>query len=258
MFVVKKLLVIGALTSMMFLNAGCEPEEIAAGAVGVAIGVGLANSNNHSYPPVYSPRPNPRPPVYAPAPPPPPHHGPGYGRPGYGHDRPGYGRPGYGHDRPGYGNNRPGYPGYGRPNNWSAAPASTNDNVKNFANRHGISLTQASKISKAFDGAKNGSLSNFANIGLAENDLKKIVRRKLPDQASLSKVATKLDMSDAQARDLVKFMIADFDEVASDVNSDYWKSCMAKGKWKTQLTTFCTSTITQGCAPKSGALYCYQ
>ncbi len=251
----KKLIVIGALASVMLLNTGCEPEEIAAGAIGVAIGVGLANGGYESHPPSH------RPPVYNPAPPPPPVY------PGYGYDRPGYGngRPGYGHNGPGYGR------GNGRGNNgrgnWSVdvkTRAATNvatiskDNVHNFAVRHGIRYEQAAKVSQAFAGVGSKGVNSFATVGLNEGDLKKIIRRKLPEQASLARVAAKLDMSEAQARDLMKFMIADFDAEASDINSDYWKSCMSKGKWKSQLTTFCSSAMTEGCSPKSGALYCYQ
>jgi hypothetical protein len=88
----KKILIVAGLASVMIFNTGCEPEEIAAGAIGVAIGVGIAAGSDHSeqrpnYPP---PRPYPGHGSY---------DGPNYGGPRY--DGPRYDGPR--HDGPRYG-----------------------------------------------------------------------------------------------------------------------------------------------------------
>lgn len=239
----KKFVLAGVLASTMFLNAGCEPEEVAAGAVGVAIGIGIGSAlEEDRNPPPRHPRPG-RP------------HRPG--RPGYGHGG-GYGG-GYGggHHGGGYGG------GYYDNGYYSAdgmavmSTAKTSSKVKNFAQRHNISVNAATKIERSFKNVNSQGIAAFSPIGLGETDLKQIMQRRLPSADSLARVAKNLDMSQAQARDLVKYMIMDFDAEASDVTSPYWKSCMAKGKWKTPQNRSCKKTFWSGCSPETGATLCY-
>ncbi|WII72197.1 hypothetical protein QJS83_17175 [Bdellovibrio sp. 22V] len=132
----------------------------------------------------------------------------------------------------------------------------TSPQVVEFAQRHQISLAAAEQIDAAFAAVPNEGLKAFAQVGLSERDLKDISKRSLPEPASIAKVATKLDMSQAQARDLLKEIIADFDVQASDVQSPYWKACMAKGKWKTPSNRYCKKTFWPGCSPETGATRC--
>lgn len=205
----KKIILSGLLISTMFLNSGCDSSDIAAGAIGVAIGIGLGSSDDGHH-----------------------HH----------HDR-----------RP------PRYRECGRHRCYSTnfeidTPA--NPQVAEFAQKHQITLDAATQIQAAFDGAKVEGLGSFAKIGLSEKDIRVISNRSMPRDESVAAMAVKLDMSQAQARDLLKRLIADFDAQASDIESPYWQSCMAKGKWKTPQNGSCSTTSWNGCSPETGATLC--
>ncbi|MBC7371753.1 MAG: hypothetical protein H7326_09315, partial [Bdellovibrionaceae bacterium] len=58
-------------------------------------------------------------------------------------------------------------------------------------------------------------------------------------------------------KDFVSSLITEFSAQASDVNSDYWQSCMAGGKWKTAQNTSCSDVSWKGCSPATGATACY-
>lgn len=271
----KKALVIAGLASVMIFNTGCEPDEIATGAAIIAIGVGIAasaNDNSSTYPsyPDHGSH----------------HDGHGYGGddcdngPGYGgprHDGGGYGGGygsghgggyggGYGSDHGGgYGGGR-GRGGYGSGygSRASVTPYQLTidekirvDSVSTFAQRHNISRAQAQQIATAFDNAKTQGTKAFDQIGLDKGDLKDIMNKEMPNNRGIARVANKLDLSEAQARDLMKEMISDFASEATDVNSDYWQSCVAKGSWKTQASKACANVNSEGCGPQTGALYCY-
>ncbi|WP_295903058.1 hypothetical protein [uncultured Bdellovibrio sp.] len=133
----------------------------------------------------------------------------------------------------------------------------TNPEAVAFAQRHQISLQAAEQIQDAFAKVSTEGLNAFTRIGLNEKDIKAISKRSLPDSDSLALMAQKLDMSQAQARDLMKAVVADFDAQASDVSSAYWQSCMAKGKWKTPQNMICKKTFWPGCSPETGATLCY-
>ncbi|MBS1972099.1 MAG: hypothetical protein JSU04_17445 [Bdellovibrionales bacterium] len=239
-----KKLLIALLASSLFFNTACTDDEVAAGVIGAAIGVGIAvgaggGHHDHDH--------DRRPPDRYP--------GPDYGRPGYG--RPGYGR------GPGYG------PGPGRPHRGYSADVTlassevfdtavgANSQTVDFASKYGISDAAAAKIETAFANVETQGLASFESIGLKKADLKDIAKREMPDTDSLKAVAGKLDMSQAQARDLIKELIQNFDAQASNVDSNYWQSCMAKGRWKTPQNMYCKSTSWNGCAPATGASLCY-
>lgn len=243
----KKYVLVGVLSSLMFVNTGCEPEEVRAGAAGVAIGIGLgmAMDNDHYTPdrPRYNPPPPPRHP--RPRHPRGPRHGGHYG-PGYGHG--GYNGPGYGH-----GGYRPYDNGIAL---MSTKTSAAKSQTKDFAHRHNISLNAATKIERSFKNVNAQGMTAFHSIGLGEVDVRRITQRRMPEPQSLARMAKSLDMSEAQARDLVKYMIVDFDAQAKDINSPYWRSCMAKGKWKTPQNALCTKTYSKGCVPATGATLC--
>lgn len=132
----------------------------------------------------------------------------------------------------------------------------TDPSVVEFAQAHKISLAAAEQVKAAFDGVNTKGLNSFATIGLNEKDIRAISNRRLPATESIAAMSVKLDMSQAQARDLLKEVIEDFDAQASNIQSTYWKSCMAKGKWKTPQNGYCTKTYWKGCAPETGATLC--
>lgn len=238
----KKTLLVALLASSMFFNTACTDDEVEAGIIGVAIGIGIAaGAHDHDHHDHHDHRPPDR------------YPGPDYGRPRY--DRPGYGGPGYG-------------PGPGRPHRGYSADvnlasseifdtAVADSTIVEFANSHGISTAAAAKIQNAFANVESKGIASFESIGLKKSDLKDIAKREMPDADALKAVAGKLDLSQAQARDLIKVLIKDFDAQASNVESPYWKSCMAQGKWRTPQNLYCKSTSWNGCAPETGASLCY-
>lgn len=205
----KKIILSGLLITTLFCNTGCDSSDIAAGAIGVAIGIGIGSSHDGHH-----------------------HH----------HDR-----------RP------PRYRQCGRHRCWSAEVpglVEANPDVVAFAQRHQINLETSEQIKAAFDKVPTQGLAAFEAIGLNEKAIKSISNRSLPKTETIKAVALKLDMSEAQARDLMKEVVADFDAEASDVQSAYWQSCMAKGKWKTPQNMYCKKTFWNGCSPETGATLC--
>lgn len=131
-----------------------------------------------------------------------------------------------------------------------------NPEVAAFAQRHQIGLAAAEQVHAAFAAVSTEGLNAFARIGLSDKDIMAISRRSLPKSDSIAAMANKLDISEAQARDLLQRVVADFDAQASDLESPYWQACMAKGKWKTPENASCTKTFWTGCSPETGATLC--
>lgn len=206
----KKIILSGLLISTLFLNAGCDSSDIAAGAIGVAIGIGIGSGDDGHH-----------------------HH----------HDR-----------RP------PRYRECGRYGCYEASVdlnLETDPQVVEFAQRHQISLASAELVQEAFAKVPTEGLKSFERIGLNEKDIKSISVRSMPRREAISAMATKLDMSETQARDLIQGIIADFDAQASNIESEYWQACMAKGRWKTPQNASCSKTFWNGCSPETGATLCY-
>lgn len=215
----KKLVIMGMLATAMMFNAGCTDGEVAAGAIGVIVGIGLGSGPDH-------------------------------------HD----------HHRP---------PPYHRGRHWDAqanvtlpttgaAPVAVqvedtqaDSQVADFAFKYNISLDAANKVNDAFQGVQKNGVSSFATIGLNKSDIQAIMKHQLPETSSIKSMASKLDMSEAQARDFLVAMNREFQAQASDVSSPYWQACMAKGSWKTAENMYCKSTSWNGCAPETGATLCY-
>jgi hypothetical protein len=224
----KKAFVVSLLLGSMFLNQACTDEEVNATIIGIGVGVGVAavvaaGPDDHR--------------------PPPDRHDGDWDHRG--------GRPDRFHGR---------CPGCS-----SAVKSAQQDLVVNmsdlspadeFAEKYQIPTAASAKIKTAFAAASKNGLSSFESIGLAKSDLQAIAQKQLPEAASLKNVAQKLDMSEAQSRDLLKSMINEFSQQSSNVESTYWKSCMAKGKWKTPENASCSSTSWNGCAPETGASLC--
>lgn len=131
-----------------------------------------------------------------------------------------------------------------------------NSEVAEFAQRHQISLGAAEQVQGAFAAVPTEGLGAFARIGLSDKDIVSISRRSMPQSSSIAALAGKLDISEAQARDLLKGVVADFDAQASDIESPYWQSCMEKGKWKTPENSSCSKSSWTGCSPETGATLC--
>lgn len=125
-----------------------------------------------------------------------------------------------------------------------------------FAQRHKISLDAAQQIQDAFEASSTQGLDSFEQIGLDKTALTAIAQRSLPSAESMSSLAAKLDLSKSDATRLVQSLITDFEAQASNVESDYWKACMAKGTWKTPQNLSCSQTFWAGCAPATGATLC--
>lgn len=234
----KKVILMSLIVTTMFFNAGCDEGDIAAGVIGVGVGVGVgaivggSAGYNNGY---HDGR----------------HDGYHDGRHDSRHRRGRYVRP----DR--YRNC-----GYYRCYNSSLnleipALTSTDAEVLNFALKYNISNEASAKIQTAFVDVETKGIASFESIGLNKKDLTRIARRQLPDTDSLKSLAQKLDLSEAQSRDLVKSMITEFNQQATNVESPYWQSCIAKGKWKTPENTNCSKTTWTGCSPATGASLCY-
>ena len=138
-----------------------------------------------------------------------------------------------------------------------AASVETSSNVADFAAKNNISVDAAQKIHDALNGIQSQGLSSLSQIGLQRKDLESIAARSVPETSSIQAMAAKLDMSEAQARDLLTSMTQQFTMQAADVNSPYWQSCMAKGQWKTPENNYCASTSWTGCSPDAGASLCF-
>lgn len=227
----KKIILVSLLASSVFLNTACTDDEIAAGIIGVAIGVGVAaGSHDHD------------------------HH--------RRHDYDNGYRDGH-HD--GYRNGRhDSYP----PRRYrhyalETKLATSFDNkvvdsdVLAFSQKYNISTDAAMKIQKAFVDVEVKGTESFATIGLSKKDLRTIAKRELPASSSIKSMADKLDISEAQSRDLIKDLIKEFDVQASNITSPYWQSCMGKGKWRTPQNLYCKNTAWNGCSPETGATLCY-
>jgi hypothetical protein len=230
----KKVLLVALIGSSIFFNTACTDDEIAAGIIGVGVGIGIGGlDNDHDH--HHHRRDNFPPPRYR--------------RPDYGR------RPGYG---PGYGPGRP-HRGYALETQL-ATPFDTtevNSEVMAFSKKYNVSVDAAAKIQSAFIAVESKGLAALQTIGLNKNDLKVISKRHLPEASTMKSLAEKLDISEAQSKDLLKDMIQEFAAQASNIESNYWQSCMAKGKWKTPQNAYCKTTSWDGCAPESGATLCY-
>ncbi|MDG0817168.1 hypothetical protein [Bdellovibrio svalbardensis] len=134
---------------------------------------------------------------------------------------------------------------------------SANVAAADFALKHNISMTAAEKVQTALNGVKTEGLSSLAKIGLNKKDIETLMKHDLPSSAAIKSLATKLDMSEAQSRDLLISMNREFEAQAADIESPYWESCMAKGKWRTPQNLYCKSTNWNGCSPEMGATLCY-
>lgn len=215
----KKIILSGLMVCTIFLNAGCNSSEIAAGIIGVAIGIGISSGDHdrHHRPPERYPGPH-RPT----RPPAPPRHCSGH-----------------------------------RCYASAVTLPQMDAQLILFAERHQISLDVAQKIKTAFQNVSKDGLASFEQIGLNSAALRSISLRSLPKSEAYAAMARKLDISEAQARDIIKMAVADFDAQANDVESDYWQSCMGKGKWKTPQNSSCSKTNWTGCSPGTGATLCY-
>ncbi|MBS1971662.1 MAG: hypothetical protein JSU04_15225 [Bdellovibrionales bacterium] len=214
----KKLIVLALILGSQVL-VSCRTGEVVAGAIGVGVGIGIGRYYDRHH-----------------------HHRHYHG--GYYDD--GYYNGGYYGDRYGY--------GY-----WSVDLEATaaNSDAQKFADKHGVSLDVAKKIQKAFAGLPAQGMSSFKSIGLGKSDLKAIAKHDLPSVEGIRQMAAKLDMSEAQARDLLVSINKDFAAQASNVNSSYWKSCMKDGEWSTPQNSFCQQSSWNGCSPATGASMCY-
>lgn len=132
-----------------------------------------------------------------------------------------------------------------------------NKKVADFAQKHQISVWAAGEIDEAFNKVSVYGLNSFARIGLSKDDIKLIAQGNLPESESIKRMSEKLDLSQAQTRDLLKGMLLDFESQSNDVNSEYWQACIAKGHWKTPESSYCSDIASAGCGPQTGAKLCY-
>jgi len=231
----KKIILMSLIASTMFFNAGCDSGDVAAGVIGVGIGLGIgaaAGGYDNGY-----------------------HDGYHDGRRDDWHGGWGYGPP-------------PRYHGCDRYRCYDAvvkidgadqlvADNAVDPQVAAFAQKYNVSNEASAKINDAFTNVQTQGLNSFASIGLNSSDLNAIAQRSLPSTDAIKTMAQKLDMSEAQSKDLLQSMITEFGQQAANVQSTYWKSCMAKGSWKTPQNLYCTSTAWNGCSPETGATLCY-
>jgi hypothetical protein len=149
--------------------------------------------------------------------------------------------------------------GGGRHGRWNSDLETmvANSDAKKFADRYGIRFEAAKKIQMAFAGLPDSGLASFDAIGLGKADLKAIAKHNLPSADSIKQMAEKLDMSEAQTRDLLVNVNRDFQARSANVNSYYWQSCMEGGQWSTPQNSSCQQANWSGCSPATGASLCY-
>lgn len=217
----KKVILMSLVALTMLFNAGCTNDEINAGIIGVAIGIGLGDG----------------------------HHD-------HDHYRPGPYRP----RRP-YGYALQGSVALPEGVAFSDVAAvdvtSEDAQLADFAAKYSISLEAAGKVKEALLGVPSEGVSSLAKIGLSSKDIAVLMNHSLPSDEAIQIMAVKLDMSQAQTRDLLVAMNREFAAQAADVKSAYWSSCMAKGQWRTPQNRICKSTSWPGCSPDAGATLCY-
>lgn len=218
----KKVLLAGLLVSSVFFNVACDDSDLASGAIGVGVGIGLGNYYDSHHDGRYDRR----------------HDGRYDGR---------YGRGGY--------RNCNRYRCYNSDVNM--LDDSANLVATSFAQKHNIPATAGAKIEKAFSNVNQNGLASFQAIGLNEGALKSIMNRSLPNETSIRAMSQELNISEAKSQSLLQNLIAEFDQQASNGQSDYWKACQAKGQWKTPQNANCSSTSWNGCSPDTGATLCY-
>jgi hypothetical protein len=134
---------------------------------------------------------------------------------------------------------------------------SVDASVQALADKYSISTDAASKIQSAFDNVSAKGLASFESIGLNQDGIKSIIKNRQPESATVASLAAKLDMSEAQARDLFKAMSHEFELQVNDVLSPYWQHCTATRQWKTPQTSLCHAESQSGCSPGTGATLCY-
>jgi hypothetical protein len=235
----KKILMAGLLVTTMVYNVGCETTDVAAGVIAVGIGIGIAgmaddHDSNHQ-------RDNDR-----------------WERDRRDHDRRDHGS--FDRDQRRYERCRDGFCN-------NAADVALDNSLlqtvavdfanESFAQKHGVQVETAAKIQKAFANVGKSGLASFEAIGLNEKALDKIVSREMPESAAFKSMALKLNLSEAKAQALLQSLVSEFQEQATDSQSPYWQSCLAKGQWKTPQNAFCSNESWNGCSLATGATLCY-
>lgn len=126
-----------------------------------------------------------------------------------------------------------------------------------LSSRYRIPMTSAAKITDAFEQAETGELTSFKAMGLDEKAVKAMLNHRLPSDSTVKTVSAKLNLSETQGRNMLVSMMREYHAQAANVNSDYWKYCMAEGFWKTNKNRSCSKAHWPGCSPATGASFCY-
>jgi hypothetical protein len=100
-------------------------------------------------------------------------------------------------------------------------------------------------------------LAAFQAIGLNDQAVHAIMNMSTPDEDSVNAMSQSLNISAAQSHHLLQTLVGEFQVAAADGQSNYWKSCQAKGQWKTPQNASCSNPTWSGCSPETGATLCY-
>ena len=120
-----------------------------------------------------------------------------------------------------------------------------------------LSTQTAERVETFAQLAATGDVSVASELGLTTQLVVSALAGDAELNSSVGTLAKKLELSVAEASQLVKDLVQEVRVQGTDINSHLWQTCLANGSWKTDANGgVCTSTQWQGCSPETGASVC--
>lgn len=133
----------------------------------------------------------------------------------------------------------------------SATPANA------VAAKYGLPLQSAAIFTKMVSDAKVGNTAALSAAGLSNDEMNRIASYKMPTNAALDQLGSKLALSRTMTAEFVGKLMQETKAQMADVNSPAWVACQRSGQWKTNANGgTCKSTEWAGCSPDTGASFC--
>jgi|GEM_PF-2835159 len=246
-----------ALTSLGAMNlSSCTDEEIAAGAIGVIIGIGIANNNDNDHHHHRPPPPPPRRECY---------------------DRWGYIVPcsryrsqslrALGLD----GEMTASIQSQSQSHSQNLSLQSTTAQIAAIksgslqnqssqaaliSQKFDLNLKSSLELSKVLTSVAQGKLDQAHTAGFTDQDLTDLALMELPSDESLFVISKNIGATHSELKNSLTLMLKDLNQQAENIESPYWKSCLASGQWKTRESAFCDDQLADGCSPQTGASQC--
>lgn len=95
------------------------------------------------------------------------------------------------------------------------------------------------------------------SLYLTNREMMDLVSGKSISEEKIQKVAAKNGVDTKELTSKVSEVLTSFSTQRKDVSSNFWKTCIAKGKWSTNSNQFCSYLWEPGCSPQSGANLCW-